>query len=149
MEAKERFLGLDFGSKRIGVALSDELGLLAHAMDFIPNQSPQQVFRDIERYVSDYHIDRIVVGLPKTFKGGLGTQAETVLRFVSQLESIFSLPIVTWDERLTSAQAERLLVERDLSRAKRRMRRDAAAAELMLQTYMDYRKKKENERCDT
>lgn len=136
-------LGLDFGEKRIGVALSDELNFMAHPAGFIKYRSEVQVFAELKRRVEESQIEKIVVGLPKTMKGETGKQAEKVLLFVESLRKHFSCPIVTWDERLTTVQAERALIEQDMSRAKRREKRDAIAAEIMLQSYLDFLKRKE------
>jgi len=132
-----RLLGLDVGSKRIGVAVSDELGSMAHGEGFIDNRSPDFVTREIQRRIEEFGIQKIVVGLPKTMKGEEGTQAKGVRQFIAALEVELEIPVTTWDERLTTAQAERSMIEQDISRAKRKMKRDAFAAELMLQAYMD------------
>lgn len=135
-------LGLDFGEKRIGVALSDELNLMAHPAGFIKHESEAQVLAELKKMVNQFQIEKIVVGLPKTMKGETGIQAEKVFSFVEAIRPHFSCPIVTWDERLTTAQAERVLIEQDMSRAKRKEKRDAIAAEIMLQSYLDFLKGK-------
>ncbi|MBI4367775.1 MAG: Holliday junction resolvase RuvX [Candidatus Omnitrophica bacterium] len=131
-------LGLDLGEKRIGVAHSDELNLLAHGIGFIENKNEVFVLRSIERFLDQYQIDKIVVGLPKTMKGEVGTQAEKVLGFVTALQKKLACPVLTWDERLTTVQAERSLIAQDVSRAKRKTKRDGIAAEIMLQSYLDF-----------
>lgn len=132
------FLGLDMGEKRIGVARSDELHLMAHPVGFIERAGDEQAVREIKKFVDESHIQKVVVGLPKTMKGETGVQAEKVLSFVEKLRQYLSCPIVTWDERLTTVQAERALIAQDMSRAKRKRKRDAAAAEIMLQSYLDF-----------
>jgi putative Holliday junction resolvase len=132
------FLGLDFGQKRIGVAQSDELNLMAHAVGFIEHRNEEYVVREIQKLIDEHRIQKIVIGLPKTLKGQTGTQAQKVLLFSDRLGSRISCPIVTWDERLTTVQAERALIDQDVSRAKRREKRDAIAAEIMLQSYLDF-----------
>lgn len=133
-----RLLGLDMGEKRIGVAASDELNSMAHSIGFIERRSDAHVFEAVQKYVRDFSIGKIVVGLPKTMKGEIGPQAEGVLLFVDRLKNHCSCPIVAWDERLTTSQAERTLVAQDMSRAKRRVKRDAIAAEIILQSYLDF-----------
>ena len=131
-------LGLDFGEKRIGVARSDELNLMAHPVGFIEHRNEAYVVGEIQKLIDEYRIQKIVIGLPKTLKGVTGTQAEKVLSFSTRLGAQISCPIVTWDERLTTAQAERALIAQDVSRAKRKIKRDAIAAEIMLQSYLDF-----------
>ena len=138
------FLGLDFGEKRIGVARSDELNFMAHPVGFIQYRDDRQVFEEIKKIVGEFHVEKVVVGLPKTMKGELGQQAQKVLAFVESLRKHVTCPIVTWDERLTTVQAERALIDQDVSRAKRKTKRDAIAAEIMLQSYLDFSKQKEH-----
>ncbi len=139
-------LGLDFGEKRIGVARSDELNLMAHPVGFIEHRSEEHVAREIQKLIDEFQIKKIVIGFPKTLKGQTGAQAEKVLSFSNRLSAQISCPIVTWDERLTTAQAERALIAQDVSRAKRREKRDAIAAEIMLQSYLDFtRQRNKNE----
>jgi len=135
-------LGLDFGQKRIGVAQSDELNSMAHAVGFIEHRNEEYVVREIQKLIDEYRIQKIVIGLPKTLKGQTGTQAEKVLLFSDRLGKRISCPIITWDERLTTVQAERALIDQDVSRAKRRVKRDAIAAEIMLQSYLDFIKQR-------
>ena len=140
------FLGLDFGEKRIGVARSDELNLMAHPIGFIEARNEIYVAQEIQKLMDEFRIQKIVIGLPKTLKGETGLQAEKVLSFSERLGKRLNCPITTWDERLTTAQAERALLAQDLSRAKRKMKRDAMAAEIMLQSYLDFIKNRnENE----
>ena len=134
------FLGLDVGEKRIGVAASDELNAMAHGIGFIARKNDEQAFREIEAFINEFNVQTVVVGLPITLKGQEGIQAEKVYAFVEGLKKRMNCPIVTWDERLTTAQAERALIEQDMSRAKRREKRDALAAEIMLQSYLDRQK---------
>jgi len=135
-----RKLGIDYGEKRIGIAVSDPLGITAQ---------PVAVVKDIEgilRIMGDYDslgsardkgIDEIVVGLPKTLKGEVGIQAQKVLDFVEALKQKVSIPVITWDERLSSAGVERTLIEAGLSRQKRKKVIDKSAAAFILQGYLD------------
>lgn len=137
-------LGLDYGQKRIGVATSDELNLMAHPSGFIPFKSEPELIRVIQSLVTEQKIQKIVVGLPITLKGEIGPQAQKVMSFVEALKKHIPCPVVTWDERLTTAQAERALLEHDVSRSKRKIKRDALAAEIMLQSYLDFSKQKDS-----
>lgn len=136
------------GEKRIGVARSDELNSMAHSIGFIERKSDAHVFEAVKKYVRDFSAEKIVVGLPKTLKGEIGPQAETVLLFVDRLKSHCPCPIITWDERLTTSQAERALIAQDISRAKRRVKRDAIAAEIILQSYLDFLQTAEGKKSD-
>lgn len=136
------FLGLDVGQKRVGVARSDELNLMAHPVGFIKRISDEKVVCEVSKFTREFQVEKIVVGLPKTMKGEVGKMAEEVLAFIDFLRKEISLPIVTWDERLTTVQAERAMIEQDISRAKRKVKRDAIAAEIMLQSYLDFSKRK-------
>lgn len=133
-------LGLDFGEKRIGVAHSDELNSMAHAFGFIEQRNNPFVIQEIKKLIHEFKVEKIVLGLPKTMKGETGKQADKVLLFADWIEKETQIPIVTWDERLTTAQAEKALIEQDMSRQKRRQKRDAIAAEIMLQSYLDFLK---------
>ena len=134
------FLGLDLGEKRIGVAVSDELNVMAHGIGFIARKNDEQAFREIEAFIIEFKAQTVVVGLPITLKGQEGVQAGKVHAFVEGLKKRMNCSIATWDERFTTAQAERTLIEQDMSRAKRREKRDALAAEIMLQSYLDHQK---------
>lgn len=136
-------LGLDYGQKRIGVAKSDELHFMAHPIGFIPVKSEQGLIVSIETLVTQHEIKKIVVGLPVTLKGQIGPQAEQVISFVETLKKHVPCPVITWDERLTTVQAEKALLAQDMSRSKRKVKRDAIAAEIMLQSYLDFSKQKD------
>ena len=135
-----RTLGIDYGRKRLGLALSDEDGILA---------SPLSVYqrRDIDRdlaFLADLVVEkgvrRIILGLPRNMDGSLGEMAQEVLAFVAVLKEKTDLPVDTFDERLTSAEAERVLIQADLSRRRRKNLRDSLAAVLILQGYLESRK---------
>lgn len=137
-------LGLDYGQKRIGLAKSDELNFMAHPIGFIPFKNEQDLIDTIENLVAKHEVRKIVVGLPMTLKGEVGPQVEKVMSFVDELRKRIQVPVVTWDERLTTAQAERALLAQDISRSKRRVKRDQVAAEIMLQSYLDFLKWKDS-----
>ncbi len=137
-ETKEqpgRALGLDVGERRVGVAVSDELGLIASPVATIDveREGLPALLALIERYAPTV----IVVGLPVTMRGREGTQAAETRRFVELLRPHVRCPVVFWDERLTSTAAERLLIESGMRRGRRRQAIDAVAAALMLQSYFD------------
>jgi putative holliday junction resolvase len=142
------FLGIDYGQKRHGIAKSDELGLLAQAIGVIEAPSERRALNEISDLVKTNGIGQVVVGLPKTLKGEIGSQADIILNFVDQLKKRVSCAVITWDERLTTAEAEKVMLSQDMSRAKRNQKRDAAAAEIMLQSYLDYIKESELKKND-
>lgn len=130
-------MGLDIGAKTIGVALSDELGWTAQALEVIQRKSLSQEIKRIKEILNEYQVDEIVVGLPKNMNGKEGEQAKKVREFTEKLQAGVNLPIMTWDERLTTVAAERTLLEGDLSRAKRKKIIDKVAAQIILQGYLD------------
>ena len=136
-------LGLDFGRARIGAAISDELQLLAHPLETIPSngQAPKRV----AEIVRERKIDHVVVGLPRQMNGQIGSAATEVLGFAEKLRAILSCPVVTWDERLTTAAAHRAL--RDAGKKTRQTRGyvDQVAAQMILQSYLDNRSQQANE----
>lgn len=127
-----RILGLDYGEKRIGVAVSDPLLLTAQPVGAV--ESIDELKKLMEKYED---IQEMVVGLPKTMRGEIGIQAEKVLKFVEELKGAFQLPVVTWDERLTTSAAEKDLISAGLSRKKRKKVMDQSAASLILRGYLD------------
>ncbi|NQS99454.1 MAG: Holliday junction resolvase RuvX [Candidatus Omnitrophica bacterium] len=132
-----RILGLDFGEKNIGVALSDELGWTAQGLDNLSHKSKQENITAIAELVKERQVTEIVVGMPKKLDGSLGKKAQQVISFVEDLKKQVNLPIKVWDERFSSVQAERAMLEADLSRKKRKSRIDRLAAQLILQNYLD------------
>lgn len=128
-----RIMGLDVGEKRIGVAVSDSLGYTAQGISTIKRED----IEELKKIVSDYNIGEIVVGLPKNMDGSIGDQGKKVLDFVEKLKQEIDLPMITWDERLTTKEAEGVLLKADLSRAKRKKVIDKLAAVLILQSYLD------------
>jgi putative Holliday junction resolvase len=132
-----RILALDHGSVRIGVALSDESKLFASPLEVIPAQPGDPAIRRIEQLVAEKDVELIVVGMPRNMNGTYGPAAEKVRAFIQQLQPRIAVPIRTWDERLTSAQAERALIEAEVRRADRRGKVDKTAAAILLQSYLD------------
>jgi len=130
-------LGLDFGRARIGVAMSDDLQLLAHPLETIP--ANQQSASRVSEIVREKKIDHVVAGIPRRMNGEIGPAATEVLNFVEKLRAILPCPVVTWDERLTTAAAHRAL--RDAGKKTRQTRGyvDQVAAQMILQSYLDRR----------
>jgi len=136
-----RIMALDVGTKRIGVAMSDELFLTAQGGQTVYRSSPQTDFDSIKKTVEANGVGEIVVGLPINMNGTFGPKAKEVTEFIEALARVVSVPIKTWDERLTTAQANRALLEADTSRAKRKKSVDMLAAQIILQSYLDSRKR--------
>lgn len=132
-----RIMGLDMGSKTIGVAVSDELGLIANARETIHRQDMEKDLEAIADLVRRLDVARIVVGLPVNMTGSLGVEAKKVLQFVEDMRQALPVSITTWDERLSTVQARRVLLEAGLSRKKRKKVIDRTAATVILQTYLD------------
>lgn len=134
-----RVLALDVGDRRIGVAVSDELGLTAQGVTTIHRRSWAADLDDIARLVETWRPETIVVGLPLTLEGAIGPRAQTVQAFIKRLGSAVRVPILTWDERFSTVTAERVLIDANLSRAKRRGVIDKTAAVVILQHFLDTR----------
>lgn len=132
-----RTLGVDHGERRVGLAVSDELGVMALPLDILPAQSQKQVIRDVLRLCQEKQVAVIVVGLPLNMDGSRGPAVEAVERFVQALRLQTSLPIELWDERMSSRQVERMLIDSDVSRSKRKRLVDKLAAHVVLQSYLD------------
>lgn len=137
-----RFLGLDVGDRRIGVALSDETALLASPHATIERVGPKKDVRAVVLLCQQHAVAEVVVGLPKKLDGTLGVQAEKTLEFVDALRRSLQqrVPVVTWDERFTTVIAQRALIEADMSRRDRREVVDKVSAAVLLQGYLDYRR---------
>ncbi len=134
-----RILGLDVGSKRIGLALSDPLGITAQGLETLYRQNKRFDFAQLEQIIREHRVAEIVIGLPLRMTGGEGIQAEKMQAFAEEIRRRFRLPVHLWDERLTSAQANRLLRETDMSIKRRGEVVDQMAAVLILQSWMDAR----------
>ncbi|MEH7417998.1 Holliday junction resolvase RuvX [Neobacillus drentensis] len=134
-----RAMGLDVGSKTVGIALSDELGWTAQGLKTLKiNEEKQQFgFEEIGQLIKEYQVDTVVIGLPKNMNGTIGPRGEASKQYAAEIESRFSVPTVLWDERLTTMAAERVLLEADVSRKKRKKVIDKMAAVMILQGYLD------------
>jgi len=132
-----RILALDVGDRRLGVAVSDPLGMWARPLTVITRRSREQDFQAIARLVKEQGAARVVVGHPVTMSGEVGPQARRVERYAAALAERLGVPVVLWDERLSTAEAERLLRESGESSRQYRGRLDAVAAAVILQSYLD------------
>ena len=134
-----RVLGMDVGSRRIGLAISDLLGITAQGLDTLQRQNKRTDLAQLQRVIHEHDVGEIVVGLPLRMSGAEGIQAEKMQAFAEDIRRRFKLPVHLWDERLTSAQANRLLRETDMSIKRRGAVVDQMAAVLILQSWMDAR----------
>lgn len=136
-----RILGLDLGDRRIGVAVSDESGLIAQALEVIERQGADEDLARIAGLVRRLGVGRVVVGLPKNMDGTVGPAGEKALAFAADLQAAVGVPVDTWDERLSTVEVNRMLVDADLSRARRRKVVDKLAAAVILQGYLASRRR--------
>ncbi len=135
-----RIIGVDFGERRVGIAVSDPTGLIARSAGIVERHSDQQVAEHIARLVREWGADAVVVGLPLNADGSEGYQARRVRRFVSVLQGLLGeFPIILWDESLSSIEARDLLAERGKPLRRRRHQDDIAAA-VILQSYLEVRR---------
>lgn len=134
-----RILGLDVGTKTVGVAISDEMGWTAQGLETIKinEERGEFGFNRISELVKQYNVDKIVVGLPKNMNGTIGPRGEACQQFAENLGELVQLEVVLWDERLSTMAAERLLISADVSRKKRKQVIDKMAAVVILQGYLD------------
>ena len=132
-----KLLGIDYGQRRIGVAASDETGTMALPLEQVDAAPLARACERIAALARERGVERIVVGLPRNMDGSYGPAAQSVREFVAKLRKFVAAEIVEQDERLSTAQAERTMLEADYSRKRRRAQRDALAAQLILQNYLD------------
>jgi putative holliday junction resolvase len=130
---------MDVGSRRIGLAISDLLGITAQGLDTLQRRNKRTDFAQLQRVIREHDVGEIVMGLPLRMSGAEGIQAEKMQAFAEDIRRRFKLPVHLWDERLTSAQANRLLRETDMSIKRRGAVVDQMAAVLILQSWMDAR----------
>ncbi|MEW6683633.1 MAG: Holliday junction resolvase RuvX [Nitrospirota bacterium] len=140
-----RVLALDVGDRRIGIAASDELGITAQGVTTLHRRSWAADLTEIARLVEAREAEAVVVGLPLALDGTAGPRAQTVRAFIKRLESVVTVPILTWDERFSTVAAERVLLDADVSRAKRRRVVDKTAAVVILQHFLDARANRESD----
>lgn len=132
-----RIMALDIGTKRTGVALSDELRLIASPRDTIQEKRIDLWFKKVCEFIEEEEVTSIVVGLPLNQYGEEGPDAERIRQYLSMMRKRVSIPVIEWDERFTTLQAERLLIGSDVSREKRKLVIDKIAAAIILQSYLD------------
>ncbi len=142
-----RIIGLDFGSKTVGVAVSDELGITAQGLEIVRRESESKLRKTlarIEQIISEYNCEKIVLGFPKNMNNTLGERAEKTLAFKEMLERRTGLEVVMWDERLTTVSADKTMMEVGVRRENRKKYVDQIAATFILQGYLDYIAMKNN-----
>jgi len=132
-----RILALDHGTKRIGVAVSDEMKVIATPLEYIPAEPIVAFFDRLRKVIEEKQVSLILVGLPRNMDGTFGPAAQKVQAFVTELQKAVQVPIKTWDERLTSVQANKLLIAGGVRRESRKEKVDKMAAAILLQSYLD------------
>ena len=132
-----RILAIDHGSRRMGIAVSDELKMIAQPLEFIPAEPFAQLLVRLKELLQLKTVELILVGMPRNMDGSYGPAALKVQDFVAALKNAVTVPVQTWDERLTSAMANRFLIEGNVRREKRKEKVDAMAAAILLQSYLD------------
>jgi len=135
-----RIMGLDFGSKTIGVALSDPFGWTAQGLEIVRREQEENLkssMKRLEEIIKQYSVEKIVLGYPKNMNNTIGERCEKTESFKARLEKAFKIEVILWDERLSTVAAERGLLEADLSRNKRKQVIDKMAAVFILQGYLD------------
>ena len=139
MEAPGRILAIDYGSRRMGLAVSDALGITAQGIETLERRNKRSDFARLERVLREYQVIEIVLGNPLRMSGEEGTQSQKVAEFAEELRRRFELPVHLWDERLTSSEANRLLREAEVSLHRRTQAVDRMAATLILQSFLQAR----------
>ncbi|MDI6618643.1 MAG: Holliday junction resolvase RuvX [Clostridiales bacterium] len=133
-----RIMGLDVGDKRIGVAISDPFGWTAQGIKTVVRiEGRKSDIREIKKIINEYGVEKIIIGLPKNLNNTLGPQGEKVIQYSKELESSCGRPVEFFDERLSTVAVERVLIEADVSRKRRRTVIDKLAAQYILQSYLD------------
>ena len=134
-----RVLSIDHGTKRMGIAVSDPSGMIALPLEFIPAEPFAAFLERLKQLIVEKEVEMILIGMPRNMDGSYGPAAAKVQEFVAVLKENIAVPIRTWDERLTSAQANRFLLEADVKRKDRKEKVDKAAAAILLQSFLDSR----------
>ena len=132
-----RVLAIDHGTKRMGIAISDELKMIAQPLEFIPAEPFDKFLARLKEILRRQEVELILVGMPRNMDGSYGPAALKVQEFIAVLKEAIAVPLKTWDERLTSAQANRFLVDANVRRSQRREKVDKTAAAILLQSYLD------------
>ena len=134
-----RVLAIDHGTKRMGIAVSDPSGTIALPLEFIPAEPFNAFLNRLKTLIQEKEVEQILVGMPRNMDGSYGPAAAKVREFIAVLKETIAVPILTWDERLTSTQANRFLVQANVSRKDRKEKVDQAAAAILLQSFLDSR----------
>ena len=137
-----RILGIDFGEKRIGLAVSDPMGMTAQGLPNLENKNKKYMLAELEKLCKEREVDELVIGLPRNMNGSFGPKAVQVQELIPELEKALGLPVIAWDERLTSREAGRLMIEQGLSRKRQKEESDRLAATLILQNYLEFKRMK-------
>lgn len=148
MIEQKRILGLDFGQKTVGVAVSDPFLLVAQSLETVKREREgklRQTLARIDEIIAEYGVDRIVLGFPKNMNNTEGERCEKTAEFKEMLEKRTGLPVILWDERLTTVEAERTLIEAGVRRENRKQYIDKIAASFILQSYLDFLGMQKNE----
>lgn len=132
-----RVLAIDHGTRRMGIAISDELRTIAQPLEFIPADPRAAFLERLQQIIREKEVSLVVVGMPRNMDGSYGPAAQKVREFVAVLEDEIAVPIRTMDERLSSVQANRFLIQANVKRSKRRERVDQTAAAILLQSFLD------------
>ena len=132
-----RILALDHGTKRIGIAVSDELKMIAQPLEFVLTEPIADFFVRLKEIIREKEVELILIGMPRNMDGSYGPAAEKVQAFVEILKTATAIPIKLWDERLTSTMANRFLIQGNVRRDKRKEKVDKTAAAILLQSYLD------------
>ncbi len=140
MGQEVRILALDVGEKRIGLAVSDPLGITAQGLGVLSRKDREADLAELLKVAREYHLKEIVVGLPRHMDGRPGKQAPEIMDLARSLGEALGVPVIPWEERLTSVEAERVLLKADVSRRRRRQVVDMLAAVLILQSYLDHKR---------
>ena len=133
---EKRILALDVGTQRIGLAITDELGLIAHPLTVIKRKNDIQALQEIKKIIKEQKVKKIVVGMPYNFQGEIGTMGKKVVAFIEKLKTITDVPLIFWDESFTTTEAETVLIKADLSRRRRKKVVDKLAATLILESFL-------------
>lgn len=136
----EKIMGLDYGDRTIGVAISDFLKIIAQPIETIKRENPMDLKSSLERLkvlINDNNIKKVILGFPKNMNNSVGERGEKTLYFKNKLEELFNIEVVLWDERLTTIQAERVLIEGKVRRENRKKYIDKTAAAIILQSYLE------------
>ncbi|MCI0453688.1 MAG: Holliday junction resolvase RuvX [Candidatus Dadabacteria bacterium] len=139
-----RILALDIGTKTIGVAVSDELGIAAHGVTTIKRTDLKRDLEALRRIIGQYNPSEVLVGVPYNDDGTVNKRGEGILKFAEEIKNAFSLPVEYWDESFSTADAEKMLIEADLSRKKRKKVIDKMAAAFILEGYLEKKRKERN-----